>query len=65
MAMLLEVARTSETMVNFYQNIQQYNPTTAIFVLTAKRTSNPTMWCSVWYPCDVFGSFLLEFWTNN
>jgi hypothetical protein len=34
-ALMMEAARTSETLEHFYQ-------TTAIFVLTAVRTSNPT-----------------------
>jgi hypothetical protein len=34
-ALMMEAARTSETLVNFYH-------TTVIFVLTAVRTSNPT-----------------------
>jgi hypothetical protein len=33
---MMEAARTSETLVNFYQTIGCYNP------LTAVRTSNPT-----------------------
>jgi hypothetical protein len=36
----MEAARTSKTLVNFYQTTRRYK--TAIFVLTAVRTSNPT-----------------------
>jgi hypothetical protein len=41
-ALMMEVARTSETLVNFYQTTRRYNPEEAIFVLTAVRTSNLT-----------------------
>jgi hypothetical protein len=36
---MMEAARTSETLVNFYQTTRRYNPED---VLTAERTSNPT-----------------------
>jgi hypothetical protein len=36
-----EAARTSETLVNFYQSTRRHNPED-IFVLTAVKTSNPT-----------------------
>jgi hypothetical protein len=39
----MEAARTSETLVNFYQTTRRYNPEDSIFVLTAVRTSNPTI----------------------
>jgi hypothetical protein len=39
---MMEAARTSETLINFYQTTWRYNPEDAIFVLTAVRTSNPT-----------------------
>jgi hypothetical protein len=38
----MEAARTSETLINFYQTTRRYNAKTAIFVLTAVRNSNPT-----------------------
>jgi hypothetical protein len=41
-ALTMEAARTSETLVNFYQTTRRYTQKTAIFVLTAVRTSNPT-----------------------
>jgi hypothetical protein len=40
---MMEAARTSETLVNFYQTTRRYNKKTTIFVLTAVRTSNPTI----------------------
>jgi hypothetical protein len=40
---MMEAARTSETLVNFYQIHGAAIKKTAIFVLTAVRTSNPTM----------------------
>jgi hypothetical protein len=42
MSEMMEAARTSETLVNFYQTTRRYNPEDSIFVLTAVRTSNPT-----------------------
>jgi hypothetical protein len=42
-ALMIEAARTSETLVNFYQTTRRYTQKTAIFVLTAVRTSNPTL----------------------
>jgi hypothetical protein len=46
---MMEAARTSETLVNFYQTTRRYNTErTAIFVLTAVRTSNPTN-------CEILG----------
>jgi hypothetical protein len=39
---MMEAARTSETLVNFFQTTWRYNPEEAIFVPTAVRTSNPT-----------------------
>jgi hypothetical protein len=41
-ALMMEAAMTSETLENFYQTTRRYNPKTAIFILTAVRTSNPT-----------------------
>jgi hypothetical protein len=41
-ALMMEAARTSETLVNCYQTTRATNQKTAIFVLTAVRTSNPT-----------------------
>jgi hypothetical protein len=38
----MEAARSSETMVNFYQTTRLYNPEEAIFILAAVRTSDPT-----------------------
>jgi hypothetical protein len=38
-AMMMEAARTSEKLVNFYQTTRRYNPE---FVLIAVRTLNPT-----------------------
>jgi hypothetical protein len=38
----MEAARTSKTLVNFYQTKRCYNPEEAIFVFTVVRTSNPT-----------------------
>jgi hypothetical protein len=35
---MMEATRTSETLVNFYQTTQRYNPKTVIFVLTAVKT---------------------------
>jgi hypothetical protein len=40
---MMEAARTSETLVNFYQTTRRYNPEEAIFILAAVRTSNPTL----------------------
>jgi hypothetical protein len=40
--LMMEAARISETLVNFYQSTWRYNQKTAIFVLTAVTTSNPT-----------------------
>jgi hypothetical protein len=43
---MMEAARTSEKLVNFYQTMRLHGATTqktAIFVLKAVRTSNPTM----------------------
>jgi hypothetical protein len=39
---MMEAARTSETLVNFYQTTLRCNPEDAIFILTTVRTSNPT-----------------------
>jgi hypothetical protein len=39
---MIETARTSETLVNFYQTHDATAQKTAIFVLTAVRISNPT-----------------------
>jgi hypothetical protein len=39
-ALMMEAAKTSETMVNFYQTTRRYNPEDSVFVLTAVRTSN-------------------------
>jgi hypothetical protein len=39
---MIETARASETLVNFYQTTRRYNPEDSHFVLTAVRTSNPT-----------------------
>jgi hypothetical protein len=42
-ALMMEAARTSETLVNFYQTFHgATTQKTVIFVLTAVRTSNPT-----------------------
>jgi hypothetical protein len=41
-ALMMDAARTSETLVNFYQTTLATTQKTAIFVLTAVRTSNPT-----------------------
>jgi hypothetical protein len=41
-AVMMEAARTSETLVNFYQTTRRYNPEDSLFVLIAVRTSNPT-----------------------
>jgi hypothetical protein len=41
-ALMMEAARTSETLVNFYQIHGATTQKTAIFVLIAVRTSNPT-----------------------
>jgi hypothetical protein len=38
--MMMEAAKTSETVVKFYQTTRRYNP--AIFALNATRTLNPT-----------------------
>jgi hypothetical protein len=45
-ALVMEAARTSETLVNFYQTTRRYNPEDSHFVLTAVRTSNPTNYTS-------------------
>jgi hypothetical protein len=37
-ALMMEVAKTSETLVNFYQTARRYNPEDSIFLLTAVRT---------------------------
>jgi hypothetical protein len=39
---MMEAARASETLVNFYQTTLTTTQKTAIFALTAVRTSNPT-----------------------
>jgi hypothetical protein len=40
---MMEAARTSETLVNFYQTTWRYNPEDShLCKLTAMRTSNPT-----------------------
>jgi hypothetical protein len=39
---MMEAASTSETLVNFYQIHGATTQKTAIFVLTAVRSSNPT-----------------------
>jgi hypothetical protein len=39
--LMMEVAKTSETLVHFYQTAWCYNLKTSIFVLTTVRTSNP------------------------
>jgi hypothetical protein len=36
----MEAARTSETLINFYQTTQRYNPEDHINIFTAVRTSN-------------------------
>jgi hypothetical protein len=41
-ALMMEVARTSENLVNFYRTTRRYNPEDSLFVLTDVRTSNPT-----------------------
>jgi hypothetical protein len=41
-ALMMEAARTSETLVNFYQTTWRYNSEDSHFVFTAVRTSNPT-----------------------
>jgi hypothetical protein len=43
LALMMEAARTFETLVNFYQTHGATTQKTAIFVLTAVRTSNPTI----------------------
>jgi hypothetical protein len=40
--LMMEAARTSETLVNFYRLHGATTQKTAIFVLTVVRTSNPT-----------------------
>jgi hypothetical protein len=35
---MMEAARTSETLVNFYQTTRCYNPEDSLFVLTATGT---------------------------
>jgi hypothetical protein len=42
MSEMMEAARTSETLVNFYRLHGTTTQKTAIFVLAAVRTSNPT-----------------------
>jgi hypothetical protein len=42
-ALIMEAARTSETLINFYQTTRSYIQKTAIFVLNAVKTSNPTI----------------------
>jgi hypothetical protein len=39
---MMEAARSSETLVNFYQTIRRYNPEDSQLRPTAVRTSNPT-----------------------
>jgi hypothetical protein len=41
-ALMMEAARTSETLVKLYQTTRCYNQKIAIFILTAVKTSNPT-----------------------
>jgi hypothetical protein len=41
-ALMMEAARTSGTLVNFYQTTRRYNPEDSYHVLTAVRTSNLT-----------------------
>jgi hypothetical protein len=41
-ALIMEAARTSETLVNLYQTHGATTQKATIFVLTAVRTSNPT-----------------------
>jgi hypothetical protein len=43
-AMMMEAARTSETLVKFYHITRRYNPKAATFVLTAVRTSKQTIY---------------------
>jgi hypothetical protein len=49
-ALMMEAARTSETLVNFYQTTWCYTQKTAIFILTAMRTSNPTQYWIICLP---------------
>jgi hypothetical protein len=35
---MMEAARTSETLVNFYQTARRYNPEEAIFIFAAVRS---------------------------
>jgi hypothetical protein len=39
-ALMMEAASASETLVNFYQTTRRYNP--EYFILPAVRTSDPT-----------------------
>jgi hypothetical protein len=41
-ALMMEAARTSETLVNFYPTTRRYNPEDSHLRLTAVRTSNHT-----------------------
>jgi hypothetical protein len=40
----MEAARTSETLVNFYQTTRRNNQKTVIFIIAAVRNSNPTLY---------------------
>jgi hypothetical protein len=40
--LMMEAARTSETLVNFYQMTQRYNPEDSHLRTYCLRTSNPT-----------------------
>jgi hypothetical protein len=73
---MMEAARTSETLVNFYQTTGATTQNTAIFVLTAVRTSNPThgtstvcvtreqsQWMLIFFDsahCDIYSKLALQ-----